>query len=63
MREAAELAVFSFFCVKDGVTVMEDGPEKGELRLWYTRDGKELLLNPEGHEFLHDIYNALCEQE
>ncbi|WP_263366867.1 hypothetical protein [Edaphobacter bradus] len=61
IREAAELAVFSFLCVLDGVSAIEDGPEKGDLRLIYTKNGIELLLNGSSQEFLHDSYNALCQ--
>lgn len=61
MREAAELAVFSFLGVLDGVSAIENGPEKGELRLLYTKNGVEQLLNNPAQEFLHDSYNALCQ--
>ncbi|MGA2047432.1 MAG: hypothetical protein ABSG96_07055 [Terracidiphilus sp.] len=60
MSEAAELAVFSFLCVLDGVSAIEGVPEKGELRLIYAQDGKEVLLNDPAHELLHDTYNSLC---
>jgi hypothetical protein len=60
MREAAELAVFSFLCVLDGVSAIEDGLVKGELRLTYAKDGEELLLNDPAEGLLHDAYNALC---
>jgi hypothetical protein len=61
MREAAELAVFSFLCVLDGVSAIENGPVKGDLHLLYVKDGKELLLNDSAEEYLHDAYNALCQ--
>jgi hypothetical protein len=61
MREAVELAIFSFLCVLDGVSAIENGPEKGDLRLVYGKDGKELLLNDPSQEFLHDLFNALCQ--
>lgn len=38
IREAAEMAVFELFCVLDGVSVIEDSPEKGELELHYKRN-------------------------
>ena len=31
LREAAEMAVFEFFCVLDGVSAIEDTPDKGKL--------------------------------
>lgn len=61
MREAAELAVFSFLCILDGVSTIETGPEKGDLRLSYIKDGSELLSNDPTEEFLHDSYNYLCQ--
>ena len=63
MRKAAQLAVFSFLCVVDGVSVIDDGPQHGSLKLLYTRNGDELLLNDPRGEYLHDVYNALCQQE
>jgi hypothetical protein len=60
MREAAELAVFSFLCVLDGVSAIEDGPEKGELALHYIKRGENLRLNDPADESLHDAYNGLC---
>ena len=61
LREAAELAVFSFLCVLDGVSAIENGPEKGDLRLTYIKTGAEMLLNDPSQEFLHDLYNTLCQ--
>jgi hypothetical protein len=62
MKEAAELAVFSFLCVLDGVSAIEDGPDKGDLKLQYFKHGEELLLNDPQVEFLHDGYNRLCQE-
>ncbi len=61
MRKAAELAIFSFLCVLDGVSVIENGPDQGDLKLTYNKRGEELLLNNPAREFLHDLYNALCQ--
>lgn len=61
MQEAAELAVFSFLCVLDGVSAIENGPEKGTLMLHYVKRGEDLLLNDPADQFLHDTYNALCQ--
>jgi hypothetical protein len=61
MREAVELAVFSFLCVLDGVSAIEDEPEKGVLTLRYIKRDEDLLLNDPADEFLHDTYNALCQ--
>ncbi|MFC5863868.1 hypothetical protein ACFPT7_16285 [Acidicapsa dinghuensis] len=61
IRQAAQLAVFGFFCVLDGVTVFEDGPNKGDLKLIYSNRSETLVLNNPQVEFLHDIYNSKCE--
>lgn len=61
-REAAELAVFSFLCILDCVSAIENGADKGELRLLYSKAGEELFLNDPTADFLHDAYNALCQQ-
>lgn len=60
MKEAAELAVFGFLCVLDGVSVIENGPDKGDLKLHYVKRGEQILLNDPNAEFLHDGYNSLC---
>jgi hypothetical protein len=62
IQEAAELAVFSFLGILDGISAIENGPNKGELRLLYRKDEEELLLNDPRDEFLHDMYNALCQE-
>jgi len=61
MQEAAELAVFSFLCILDGVSAIENGHEKGDLHLTYVKGGEELLLNNPAEGCLHDEYNALCQ--
>jgi len=59
---AVDSTLFGFFCVLDGVRVIEDGEHKGELELYYLNNSKSLrtLLNDfnEG-EFLHDLYNDI----
>jgi hypothetical protein len=61
-REAAELAVFSFLCILDGVSAIEDGPERGELRLNFVKEGRQTLLNDSAEGLLHDSFNALCHE-
>lgn len=63
MQEASELAVFSFLCVLDGVSAIEDGANKGSLQLIYKKNGREAWLNDEASAHLHDIYNALCQEK
>jgi len=60
MKEAAELAVFSFFCILDGVSAIEDGNEKGILQLAYTKGPEFEVLNSTSGDQLHDLYNELC---
>ena len=63
LREAAKSAVFGFFCILDGVRVIEEPPEKGDLELYYVKgQERKLLNNPNGGE-LHDLFNGLCEEE
>jgi hypothetical protein len=60
IREAAELAIFSALCVLDGVSAIESGTEKGELKLYHVKHGRRTLLNDDAEEYLHDIYNDFC---
>ena len=59
LRRAAEMAVFEFFCVLDGVSAIEDGPNKGELQLYLTKADGSVRLNPPS-ESLHDLFNLQC---
>jgi hypothetical protein len=60
LREAAELAVFEFFCVLDGVSAIEDDVEKGELELYFVKHGQRIRVNDPLKEELHNMFNALC---
>jgi hypothetical protein len=51
----SDMATFGFLCVLDGVRAIEDSPDKGRLILTFTKDNKEVLLNDEDGEFLHDL--------
>jgi hypothetical protein len=62
LREAAEMAVFEFFCVLDGVSAIEDGPNKGELELYFVKSGERRRLNDPQQEELHNLFNALCRE-
>jgi hypothetical protein len=60
LREAAKSAMFHFFCVIDGVAVIEPAGPKSDFRLiQQAPDGSENCLNPPDGEFLHDIFNAV----
>lgn len=57
IRDAVEFSVFNFFAVLDGVAVIENGPNKGELELYYVKGNERVRLN-EPSNLLHDIFNA-----
>jgi hypothetical protein len=61
LKEAAELAIFEFFCILDGVTAIEDNREKGELELHFVKGAEKTRLNDPVGEELHNIYNRMCE--
>lgn len=60
MKEAAELAVFSLFCILDGVSAIEDSKEKGILQLTYRNGPEFIILNSTTGDQLHDLYNEMC---
>jgi hypothetical protein len=60
LREAAEMAIFEFFCVLDGVSAIEDTPNKGELELHFVKGAERTRLNDPRQEELHNIFNGLC---
>jgi hypothetical protein len=62
LKESAELAVFEFFCVLDGVAVIEDTPEKGDLELYFIKNSERTRVNLPAGEELHNIFNRLCEE-
>jgi hypothetical protein len=61
LREAAELAVFSFLSVLDGVSVIEDSPDKGDLELYFAKGSDRIRLNNPPEE-LHNLFNLLCRE-
>ena len=57
VRLAVDVSVFGFLCVLDGVRVIEQGEDKGEIKLTYTKHGEEVRLNGwDGGLDLHDIF-------
>ena len=58
LKDAAEAAIFGFFCVLDGARFIEDGPEKGDFELYYVKGDDRVLLNPPGDD-LHDIFQSM----
>ncbi len=58
VKEAVDYAVFGLLCVLDGVRVIEEPGDRGELRLLYVKGSEQVLLNDPNKEFLHDLFNA-----
>jgi hypothetical protein len=54
------MAVFGFFCVLDGVSAIEDSPEKGDLELYFVKSSQKIRLNDPRQEELHNLFNVLC---
>ena len=63
LKDAAELAVFSFLCVLDGVSVIENDHDQGDFELFFVKNGERLRLNDPSRDELHDLYNAACCEE
>jgi len=63
LEESAASAIFGFFCILDGVRVIEDTPEKGELELYFVKGAEKNLLNSSHQEELHNLFNALREND
>lgn len=57
MQEVANAAVFGFCAVLDGARSIENTPIKGDLELYFVKDGERVRLN-EPTNPLHDIFNA-----
>jgi hypothetical protein len=56
VSEAVSHSMFGIFCVLDGVRVIEDAENRGELKLYYENNNSKILLNDPDKEYLHDIY-------
>jgi hypothetical protein len=52
---ASNQAVFGFFCVLDGVRVIENLEDRGVLELRYVKNKKTILLNDPDLMPLHDL--------
>jgi hypothetical protein len=57
IRKSVEVSIFGFLCVLDGVRAIEDGSEKGELKLVYENEktGENIQLNDKDSDYLHDL--------
>ena len=58
LDDVAEDVVFGVLCVLDGVRAIENGPDKGELELYYVKGESRVLLNDMKQCELHDIFQA-----
>jgi hypothetical protein len=56
VMDAVEAATFRFLCVIDGVSAIENGPEKGNLELRYVKNGTVVVLNAPDIPMLHDLW-------
>jgi hypothetical protein len=56
---SVDASVFGFLCVLDEVRAIDNSPNKGSLKLYYSKDETNTLLNNHDEEFLHDLYNTL----
>jgi hypothetical protein len=62
LRQAADMTAFEFFCVLDGVSVIENTPDKGNIELFFEKGGERIRLNdPQGEE-LQNLFNGLCQE-
>jgi len=59
LRQAAESAIFGFFCILDGVRSIENTTDKGGLELYFVKGNERTLLNDQHAEELHNLFNAL----
>lgn len=57
VKYAADESVFGFLAVLDGVRQIENTYSKGELELFFVKDGKRFQLSPTAGDFLHDLFD------
>jgi len=62
IEESIDMGIFSFFCVLDHVSFLEDTPEKTQFELYAVKNGERVLLNDFSQELLHDLYNGLVQE-
>ncbi len=54
IKMASRDTAFSFLCMLDGVIAIE-GPDKGDLKLYYEKRGKKVLINDQSKINLHEL--------
>ena len=59
LRDVAHASIFGLFCVLDGVRVIEDPQDRGDMELWHVKNGVRTLINDPDKNMLHDEYNAV----
>ena len=62
IKESIDMGLFSFLCVLDHVSFLEDTPEKTQFELYAVKNGERILLNDFSQEDLHDLYNGLVQE-
>jgi len=58
VKYAIEMGIFSFLCVLDGVSAIEDYGEKGRLELFFKKGDQNVLLNGPDLDYLHDLFGT-----
>jgi hypothetical protein len=53
------MGIFSFLCVLDGVSAIENVPDKGVLKLIFDKNGHQILINDPKQVFLHELFNVI----
>lgn len=52
--------VFSFLCILDEVRKIEEGENVGRLKLYYEKGNSSTIINDDKGDFLHDLFNSVC---
>jgi hypothetical protein len=55
---AINASVFDFLTVLDGVCAIENGPQKGDLELYYVKGSIKNQLNEQKGDLLHDLFQS-----
>jgi hypothetical protein len=59
ISKSVNSTVFGFFCVLDGERVIENGRNKGDLKLYFEKGGESTLLNdPNNGGILHELLGS-----
>ena len=58
LQDAVRASLFGLFCVLDGVRVIENSEDRGELELSYVKNGVRTRINNPSKNLLHDEYRV-----